>query len=216
MLAAIIAVVAVILDQISKYLVVEAATPIDRMLEGTGDWTQEFIPNLISFSYAENTGGAWSMLNDGGLERMILLGMSFITMGLLVYILAKYYKRHPLMNVALAMVLGGGVGNMIDRIRLGYVVDFLTTEFIEFPIFNVADCFVTVGAILLGVYIIFIEPKIYKREQAENAQLVSAEAAVNDILSNPAPKEPLFEEAVSDDISDKAVPQEVKDDSENE
>lgn len=215
MLAAIIAVVAVILDQVSKYFIVEAAAPVDRLLEGTGDWTHEFIPKLISFSYAENTGGAWSMLDDGGWERVLLLGASFISMGLLVYILVKYYKRHPLMNIALAMVLGGGVGNMIDRIRLGYVVDFLTAEFIEFPIFNVADCFVTVGAILLGVYIIFIEPKIFKREQAENAELAEAEAAVNEILSNPAPKEPLFEEAAEKD-SIEAIPDTTKDNSENE
>ena len=85
-----------------------------------------------------------------------------------MFILIKYYKRHVLLNISLAMVLGGAVGNMIDRFRLGYVVDFLDTEFIRFPTFNIADCFITVGAILLGVYIIFFDSKAEKRLKAEN------------------------------------------------
>ena len=81
--------------------------------------------------------------------------------------LIKEYRRHPLMNLSLGMVLGGGIGNMIDRIRLGYVVDFFHTDFIDFAVFNVADCFITVGAVLLAVYVIFFEPRVEKKLQAE-------------------------------------------------
>ena len=69
MLAIIIVILAVVFDQISKYLVVEAAAPVDSLLEGTGKWAMDFIPRVLSFSYAENKGGGWSILNGGGWER---------------------------------------------------------------------------------------------------------------------------------------------------
>lgn len=179
MLAIIIIILAVVSDQITKYFVVKAATPVDSLLEGTGDWTMEFIPNVLSFSYAENRGGGFSILNDGGWQRVILLGTSIAAMALVGYILVKFYKRHPLINIALSMILGGAIGNMIDRFRLEYVVDFLTTEFMDFPIFNIADCFVTVGAVLLGIYVIFFDAKVEKRlaseKNAASAVIESAE-----------------------------------------
>lgn len=165
MLAIIIVILAVVSDQITKYFVVQAANPVN----GASDWTQEFIPHVLSFSYAENKGGGWSILNGGGWERVVLLGTSLVAMGLIIYILIKFYKRHPLINVALSMILGGAIGNMIDRFRLEYVIDFLTTEFMDFPIFNIADCFVTVGAVLLAIYVIFFDAKVEKRLAAEKS-----------------------------------------------
>ena len=185
MLAAIIAVVAIILDQLTKYFVVDS-------LELYG--SSEFIPSILSFYHTRNTGAAFSMLSD---QRWVYMVLSIISMGIILYLLIKEYKRHPLMNISLAMILGGGIGNMIDRIRLEYVVDFLKVEFVDFAIFNIADCFVTVGAILLGVYIIFIEPKIYKREQAEKAAL--AEVAASEGSPEPVSEEtPVCEETVSE------------------
>ena len=151
MLAAIIAAVAVILDQISKYIVVQN-------IEYRG--SLPFIPKIISFYHTRNTGAAFSMLSD---HRWVYMALSLVSMGVIVYLLYTEYKRHPLMNISLAMVLGGGIGNMIDRVRLEYVVDFLKLEFMDFAIFNVADCFVTVGAALLAIYIVFFEPKVEKR-----------------------------------------------------
>ena len=101
--------------------------------------------------------------------------MSFVSMIIITALLVKEYKRHKLMTVSLAMVLGGGIGNMIDRVRLGYVVDFFKTEFIDFAIFNVADCFVTVGAILLAVYVIFYEPKVDAELKAKGSVEVKDE-----------------------------------------
>ncbi len=159
MLAAIIAIIAVIADQATKLIVV-------HNIEYKG--SAPFIPGFMRFFHTRNTGGGWSMLNGGGWERFLLISVSLIAMGAVLFILIKYYKRHVLLNISLAMVLGGAVGNMIDRFRLGYVVDFLDTEFIRFPTFNIADCFITVGAILLGVYIIFFDSKAEKRLKAEN------------------------------------------------
>ena len=185
MLAIIIIILAVVSDQITKYFVVKAATPVDSLLEGTGDWTMEFIPNVLSFSYAENRGGGFSILNDGGWQRVILLGTSIAAMALVGYILVKFYKRHPLINIALSMILGGAIGNMIDRFRLEYVVDFLTTEFMDFPIFNIADCFVTVGAVLLGIYVIFFDAKVENRLAAEkNAASAVIESAEEEKAEN--------------------------------
>lgn len=100
-------------------------------------------------------------------NRWVFMAMSVISMIIITWLLVKEYKRHKLMTVALAMVLGGGIGNMIDRVRLGYVVDFFKTEFIDFAIFNVADCFVTVGAILLAIYVMFFESKVDAALKAE-------------------------------------------------
>lgn len=155
---------AVIADQITKYIVVE-----NIELRGT----VSFIPGFMSFYHTRNTGAAFSMFSD---QRWVFMVFSFISMGLIIFILIKEYKRHTLLNIALAMVLGGGIGNMIDRIRLEYVVDFFKTEFMDFAVFNVADCFITVGAVLLGVYVIFFEPKVEKRLKAEKEALAAASA----------------------------------------
>ena len=157
MLAAIIAIFAVVADQLTKYLVVQNIE---------FRHSAEFIPGFMKFYHTRNTGIAFSMLNEEN-QRWIFMLFSFISMGLIIYLLIKESRRHVLMTVALAMVLGGGIGNIIDRVRLGYVVDFFCTEFLDFAVFNVADCFITVGAGLLLVYVIFIEPKVEKRLQTE-------------------------------------------------
>lgn len=158
MLAAIIAIFAVIADQITKYLVVANFELYE---------VKPFIPYVMSLKYTQNRGAAFSMLSN---HRWVFMILSTVAMGLMIYVLVKEYRRHPLLNISLAMVLGGGIGNMIDRVRLEYVVDFFRFDFVDFAIFNVADCFITVGAVLMMVYIIFFEPKVEKRIQAELAE----------------------------------------------
>ena len=177
MLAAVIAVLAIVADQITKYIVV-------ANIEYKG--SVPFIPGFMSFFHTRNTGAAFSMFSD---QRWVFMVFSFISMGLIIYMLIREYKRHRLLNVALAMVLGGGIGNMIDRIRFGYVVDFFKTEFMDFAVFNVADCFITVGAVLLGVYVIFFEPKVEKRLKAEKAALAAEAASVATESAEPIAEE---------------------------
>ena len=155
MLAAIIAVFAIIADQITKYIVVQNIELYE---------TIPFINGFMSFYHTRNTGAAFSMLSE---HRWVFMVFSFISMGLIVYLLVKEYRRHMLLNIALSMVLGGGIGNMIDRVRLGYVVDFFHTDFMNFAVFNVADC------------VIFFEAKVEKRIQGEKAKQeeVTAEEA---------------------------------------
>lgn len=177
MLAAVIAVLAIVADQITKYIVVSN-------IEYKG--SVPFIPGFMSFFHTRNTGAAFSMFSD---QRWVFMVFSFISMGLIIYMLIREYKRHKLLNVALAMVLGGGIGNMIDRIRFGYVVDFFKTEFMDFAVFNVADCFITVGAVLLGVYVIFFEPRVEKRLKAEKAALAAEAASVTTESAEPIAEE---------------------------
>lgn len=151
MLTLIIALCVVIADQVSKAIVVSNI----ELHTGAG-----FIPGLISFYHTQNTGAAFSMLSD---KPWVFMVLSTVMIAAISWFLYKEYRRHPLLTVALSLILGGGIGNMIDRVRLGYVTDFLRFEFIEFAVFNVADSCITVGAVLLVVYLVFFESKVEKR-----------------------------------------------------
>ena len=155
MLAAVITAVAVLLDQISKSIVVNGLP-----LYGEA----RFIPGVLSFYHTRNTGAAFSMLSD-----------AIVAITVMLYF---WRSRHVLLTVSLSMILGGGIGNMIDRIVNGYVTDFFRVDFVDFAVFNVADSFITVGAVLLGVYIIFFEPKV-ERRLAESKPQKGGEAGGN-------------------------------------
>ncbi len=174
----IITLLVVIVDQLAKFLV-----------NSNMALQQSFtvIPGVIDFTYIRNDGAAWGMLDD---KRWVFLILSTVAIGVIIFILAKYRNAHIMMKFPLALILGGGIGNMIDRIlyteeflngtcklfgegyRLfdGVVIDFIEASFINFPIFNIADCAVTVGTALLFVYIIFIDSKIEtaKKKAAES------------------------------------------------
>jgi signal peptidase II len=183
MLAIIITVFSVILDQLSKYLIVQTMEL---------HTSKPFIPYVLSLYHTRNTGAAFSMLSD---QRWVFMVVSAISMVIIVWLLYKEYKRHPLLNVALSMVLGGGIGNMIDRIRLGYVVDFFHVDFVDFAIFNVADSFITVGAILLVVYVIFFDAKVEARIKAEKEALSTIAETEESVLETAIENLPEIEKA---------------------
>ena len=139
--------VSVILDQLTKYIAVEHL-PFQK--------PSPFIPGLIEFYRIEpNTGIGFGMLQG---KRWLFIPISCIAVVLVIFILIRYRKKlSPLLSIALSMIAGGGIGNQIDRIINGAVVDFLNFQFIDFPVFNVADCFVTVGCVLAGIAIIFFD-----------------------------------------------------------
>ncbi len=160
MLISILVVLIVIFDQISKYYAVE-------YLEGCGAVT--FIPGILSFRYHENAGAAWGILSE---HRWVFMSVSIVAiLGIIVFLfLTRKEKQSPLLKVSLAFFCGGGIGNMIDRFFLGFVIDFLRFDFIQFPIFNIADSFISIGAALMVLYLIletFKELK-GKRKQKEN------------------------------------------------
>ncbi len=133
------------LDQLTKWLAIAELKSADPV---------SVIEGILSFTYTENTGAAWNMF-DG--QRWILVGVtSLMLLGLLVVLLTGRFRLHKMANIGGILVVAGGLGNLIDRVWRGYVVDFIRADFIDFPIFNLADCFVVVGAISLFVYFVFL------------------------------------------------------------
>ena len=119
-----------------------------------------FIPGLLQLTYVQNTGAAFSSFE--GQQWMFALIFAAFTVG----IFWEYFKKPMGFSTferwCIAAVYGGGLGNMIDRVRMGYVVDMLETTFIEFPVFNVADCFITCGCIALMVHLILFNKEFWK------------------------------------------------------
>lgn len=151
--------VIVALDQISKYATVTSIAMGGRM---------EAIPGLFHFTYVRNTGAAFSTLQ--GQRWLFIVIYALFLLFFLWMILKKPLPFTKLEYWAMAAILGGGLGNLIDRIRLGYVVDMICTDFITFPVFNVADCFVTCGGILFFIHLIFWNKAFWKEEKKEKKQ----------------------------------------------
>ncbi len=133
----------VLADQITKWI----ATV--KLVDRTG---VDFIKGFVEFYYTTNTGAAFSSFAG---RRTLLIVLPIIMMIALLIYLYKSKDNSPWMNLAVITIIAGGLGNLIDRIFYGYVVDFINFQFISFPVFNLADIFVCVGGILLVVYILF-------------------------------------------------------------
>ncbi len=157
MFVAIVLISVVLLDILTKYLTVQLLLPLEREIV--------IIPHVISLSYVENRGAAFGMLAD---NRWVFMILSVILMIALALMLKFTAIKHPLFIVSVAMILGGGIGNMIDRVFIGYVVDFFKVTFIDFPVFNVADSAVVVGTCLLAVYIIFFDKQLTNKKSDGN------------------------------------------------
>ena len=112
------------------------------------------VPKLVDLTYVQNRGAAFSMFS-GRVPVLSLISIAFC-IGVIVYWVVKKPKS-PLLCTALAMMFGGALGNAVDRIFYGYVVDFIAVRFIDFPVFNVADMAITIGAALVIIYVIFFD-----------------------------------------------------------
>ena len=112
------------------------------------------IDGVFEFAFAKNTGVAFSMLEG---QRWIFIPITIIISVLLMFIMLRSpLRKYKLFNITCVLILAGAIGNLIDRIIYGYVVDFLHATFIDFPIFNFADCCVVIGAGLLFVFALFV------------------------------------------------------------
>lgn len=140
--SAVVALFAVVLDRITKSLAVKYLYDID---------TYPVIEDVLHFTYVENTGAAFGILKD---SRWLFMTVSVIAILIIAAWLIKYGGDDAFLSVCLSMVLGGGIGNMIDRVLYGYVVDFIDVRLINFAVFNIADSFVTVGAFLMIIYLL--------------------------------------------------------------
>ena len=145
-------VLAVFLDQATKWIAV-------IFLEGNP--SVRFIDWFMQFTYVENTGAAWGIFGSPD-QRWIFMTLSSVAILAIMLYIFIMKPKNKLLRYSLALIVAGGIGNMIDRILLGYVVDFLEFTFIDFPVFNVADSFVCIGAAMLILYMIIETVKEYK------------------------------------------------------
>ena len=141
-------------DQFTKFLTVANIALGERV---------PFIPGLLRFTYVRNTGAAFSSFEG----QQWLFALIFVVFTALI--LWEYRKKSMPFSTferwCITAIYGGGLGNMIDRVRLGYVVDMIETEFMEFPVFNVADCFITCGCIALMVSLVLFNKEFWKEEK---------------------------------------------------
>lgn len=113
------------------------------------------IDGVLEFNYLENRGAAFGMLQN---QKLFFVFVAFVFLGVIVFVLfrAPYEKRYFKLHILLTMIAGGAIGNMIDRLRLDYVVDFIYIVLINFPIFNVADMYVTFATAILIIEVLFV------------------------------------------------------------
>ena len=144
----------VAVDQWTKVLVVQQIPLFSRV---------EAIPGLFHLTYVQNTGAAFSAFRGA----QWLFALIFVV--LTAAILYEYFKKPLPFTKAerwmIAAIYGGGVGNMIDRLRFGYVVDMIEVDFMKFAVFNVADCFITCGCILLMLHLVFFNKAFWKEDK---------------------------------------------------
>ena len=125
-----------------------------------------FIPAIMQLTRVHNYGAAWSSLSG---KTVLLVAVTAVMMIAVAVLLLRRVVRHPLGVSACLLILGGGIGNIIDRIRLGYVVDMFDLLLFSYPVFNLADCFVVVGAILGAVYYLWIYEKFDARKKSNDS-----------------------------------------------
>ena len=148
--AIIVAVLMIVIDQISKYLIVQNMTLGESVT---------VIPGLLDFTYTHNDGMAFGL---GSGFRWVFIAVTLLVCGVLVFMMTKEDFKSKVYYASVALIVGGGIGNLIDRVLNGYVIDFLALSFFP-PICNFADYCVTAGTILLVVFIIFYYGKNKKQ-----------------------------------------------------
>ena len=144
----------VALDQYTKYLTVANIALYSEV---------DLIPGFLGFTYVKNTGAAFSSFEG----QQWLFALIFLVFTAAV--LWEYFKKPmpftTFERFCIAAIYAGGLGNMIDRVRLGYVVDMIETKFMEFPVFNVADCFICCGCVLLMVHLLIWNKSFWKEDK---------------------------------------------------
>ena len=123
--------------------------------------TRTLLPGVVELRTVHNYGAAWSSFSG---QRWLLVIVTCCIVAAVAWCLLRRIVRHPAGVLACFMVISGGVGNIIDRVRLGYVVDMFDLLFMDYPVFNVADIFVVCGAILGAIYYMWIYDKYDKKE----------------------------------------------------
>ncbi|MBR5558635.1 MAG: signal peptidase II [Oscillospiraceae bacterium] len=155
MISLIAVIVLIVLDQIIKYWAVGALA--------TGSIT--LIDKVLSFTYYENRGAAFGLMQN--MQTFLIIASVIILIGIMVLVCLGRIKGNLLIS-SISLIVAGGIGNLIDRVTNGYVIDFIYFELIDFPIFNFADCCIVVGCGLMILYVMMddLKPKKEKEQKS--------------------------------------------------
>ena len=141
-------------DQFTKFLVLQHIPLYTHV---------DFIPGVLNLTYVQNTGAAFSSFE--GAQWLFVVVFVLLTAAIVWEFSGKRWPFTTFERWLIVGIYGGGIGNMIDRFRMGYVVDMIETAFMDFPVFNVADCFITCGCILLMVHLFLFNKEFWKEEK---------------------------------------------------
>ena len=158
-------ILAIAADQISKYFALEYLKEME---------TLPIIEDIFHFTYVENRGAAFGMLSE---HRWVFMTLSVIGIAAMIVWLAWDKPKSKWLRCAVSLVIGGGIGNMIDRILLGFVVDFIDCRFIDFYVFNIADSCVCVGC---GMFVVAVIAAEISESKAKKAAAAEGERAAAD------------------------------------
>lgn len=146
------------LDQLFKWLALTYLSTLPSL-------TMPVIQDVFHLTYLENRGAAFGILNGKKSFLIVLTGL--IILALIVLLLLGRFRK-PFLMWSVGLIIGGGVGNLIDRIFRHYVIDYLDFRIIEFAVFNFADCCVVVGTILVMIYLLFLDRKPGEKSEKAN------------------------------------------------
>lgn len=154
-------------DQIAKYFCFHYLKQVD---------TIEILSGILNFTYVENRGAAFGMMQGA---RWFFVIFTIILVGVMMVFYKKLSNTtiHKMMKISLVLIISGAIGNWIDRLFLGYVIDFLHVQFIEFPVFNLADIYVVCGTILFSILYLFFDSE----QEAENAESIESIESIENI-----------------------------------
>ena len=122
------------------------------------------LPGVVELLYIQNTGAGFSLLEG---YTWVLTAVTAVLMAGIAVLLVRKIFPHPLAMWTLTVILGGGIGNLIDRVRLGYVVDMFNLQFMDYPVFNVADILVVCGTICFAIYYLLLYDRAPKTDKKE-------------------------------------------------
>lgn len=137
----------ILIDQLTKIITLKQLAPIGSVT---------IIENILSFTYVENRGAAFGIMQN---SRIFFLIFTVILIGAIIYYTIKTKQNSKFYLISTSLIIAGGIGNFIDRLFRGYVVDMIEVTFISYPVFNFADICIVIGAILFCVYMLFSKPE---------------------------------------------------------
>ncbi|MBO1678345.1 signal peptidase II [Bittarella massiliensis (ex Durand et al. 2017)] len=152
----------------------------------------EVIPNVLGLTYVENRGAAFGMM-EGSTTLLIAVTTVILVFG--CFVLTKNILQNRVLNGCVLVVMAGGLGNLIDRIFRGCVIDYLQFQFIDFPVFNFADCLVVCGIVVMVVDILFFDKTFFPQKKEKKAAAVT-EVPAQELAAAPVrPAEPIDADA---------------------